>query len=129
MGLNGNFLALKSINSEELYRVGLKWQFLILKSIGFRGAVSVLSLQWQLNPLCRTELRSAGPLLNNPGPFGVFDLSAAYYRLCFSHSQRGTSRAAAQSPCSVGSQKRLPPLRAAPSLNVPVSYVRRIGLA
>ncbi|MDR3431266.1 MAG: hypothetical protein P4L95_05055, partial [Rouxiella aceris] len=28
-------------------------------------------------------------------------------------------------PCSVGSQKRLPPLRAAPSLNVPVNYVHR----
>ena len=94
-----------------------------LKSICFRGIVSVLSLQWSPNPPCRTELRSAGPLLNNPGPFGVVDASAAYYRLCFSHSQRGTSRAAAQSPCSVGSQKRLPPLRAAPSLNVPTSYV------
>jgi hypothetical protein len=26
----------------ELFWFGLKWQFLILKSIGFRGAVSVL---------------------------------------------------------------------------------------
>ena len=105
--------------------VWLKCQFLVLTSIGFRGTVSVLSLQWQLDLLCRTELRSAGPLLNNPGPFGVVDSSAAYYRLCFSDSARGTSRAAAQSPCSVGSQKRLPPLRAAPSLNVPASYLHR----
>jgi hypothetical protein len=42
LGLNGNFLFLKSIGFRGAVSVWLKWQFLILKSIGFRGAVSVL---------------------------------------------------------------------------------------